>query len=460
MVCDKITFKGYVILTVYHKGFVAELEERFICKKEKMGRFNLVFTETVVENAEIDNICGWSLKEEGLVAPDSNKNPYCDSACAYIVHYSYANKPSCIYSFENSMYSLNLSINDFLHICEFTKKYTGIDLQENPMYFGDVFVCECSDLDFKCTKSNSVIINNLPANSTVIIHFKNKGKIVSSKKQKSYSDTDELEICSNMPWDCHDIEVFAGDDLIYYRTDLAYMRNMSFQMNIRGQCEKIKLNKIGTEYIVERESQGQRYSIGERLDEYEELLQNSTWEITRKIKAEKPDDQVFFIKPGELDKATKLIFPAFDEIKDELWVFDSYFTDRNGITTIMDWIRIIAHCKARVKNIVFYCTAPNKALNAEKIKTEVQNDSVLKAFLRSQGNIGINFLQVKSPIHDRFIISKKDDKFSGLSVGTSLNSLERNHYCISKLSSSASKIIYTELVLWMKNGNILEVESV
>ncbi len=460
MLCDKIMYRGQTLLTIYHQGSYYQLQDRHIKESEKIGRYNLTFTEFFVDDTETENIKDWTIKEEGLIEPGSNKNPYGDAACAYIIHYSYANKPSSIYSFKDSQYCLNIPIENLLHISEFVKKYTGIDIESNPMFYGDVFVCKCNEYEYKHNKTNGIIVKNIPANSTIIVHFKNDKMIVSSKIIKIDSETKELEITSDKQWDSHDIEVFNGEELIYFQKNVSYIRRISLKTTVKEKGIAIKLNKIGTKYVIQKEGESQISHIGEPTDEYIEILQKSSWKILKNIKSEKPDDQVLFIKPNELSKATELIGSTIESAIDELWLFDSYFTDMNGIGKNLDWLRIIANCDSSSKNVVFYCNDPSKALNITELKKEIKKDSVLSEMLRKRKNIGIHFYEVKSPIHDRFVLINNHHKFSGLSIGTSLNSLERNHYCISKLSHMASKIIYNELIMWMKDGNVVFDEGV
>lgn len=460
MICDKIIFRGQTLLTIYHQGLDYKLSNRYIRQIEKIGRYNLVFVETIVEDSEIESIKDWSLKEEGLIDPDTTKNPYRDGACAYMVHYSYEKKPSCIYFLKDNKYSLKISIDDYLHISKLIKKYTGMDMESNPMFYGDVFIFGCSEREYEHNKANGIILKNVPANSTIIVHFKKDDIIVSSKICRVETKTAALELCSDSPWTSHDIEIFSAERLIYYKKDASYIKGISIRTQFKEKGKTVKLNTIGTEYTIEKYSESQTSYIGERFDEYEDILQTSSWNIIKDIKSEKPDDQVFFIKPGELDFARKLIGSALELAEDELWLFDSYLTDKNGMNKIIDWLRIIANCPAVSKNIVFYCKDSNKALNISGIKSAIQKDGILSAMLRRKRGIGIHFYQLRSPIHDRFVLIKNDNKFSGLSIGTSLNSLEKNYFCISKLSPAASRNIYNELTLWINDGNVILDEEV
>jgi hypothetical protein len=97
MIRDRVTYGGQTLFTVYHQGFDDEIKGRCLKRIEKIGVYNLIFTETLVSDDEVDNISDWIMKEEGLLARDSAKNPY-SSSCAYMVHYEYVNKPSKLFS--------------------------------------------------------------------------------------------------------------------------------------------------------------------------------------------------------------------------------------------------------------------------------------------------------------------------------------------------------------------------
>ena len=135
-------------------------------------------------------------------------------------------------------------------------------------------------------------------------------------------------------------------------------------------------------------------------------------------------------------------------------------TDKNGISSILDWLRIVSKCPSKEKNLVFCCSNPDRALDINELICEIEKDSILKEMIRLKGDIGIHFYQAKSPIHDRFVLFKNVDTYGGINIGTSINSLERNHYCISKLSNSAAKIILCELTDWLFNGNIISDKGV
>lgn len=460
MICDKVIYGGQTILTIYHLGLDKEVPKRRIEKTEKIGRYSLKFIETFVEDEETENIKDWVSKDEGIISPGKSLNPYGDSACAYVIHYTYLNKPSNLFKLQNNSFSLKLSVDEYIIISEFVEKYMGLDIKTSPMFCGDIFVCKCYERSYSCNKENNIVFKNIPANSTIIVHFKKGKLIVSSIKTDIAEFQKELNIKAECIWDNHDVEIYHNGELVYYQNDVYYMRHVFLNTKIKEPGQVIKLSKIGTEYVIEKDSKGEVTQIGEPIEEYTQILTDSSSTINKQIQAENPDDKIIFIKPGELDKATKLIGIALENAKDELWIFDSYLTDKNGISSILDWLRIVSKCPSKGKNLVFCCSNPDRALDINELICEIEKDSILKEMIRLKGDIGIHFYQAKSPIHDRFVLFKNVDTYGGINIGTSINSLERNHYCISKLSNSAAKIILCELTDWLFNGNIISDKGV
>lgn len=66
---------------------------------------------------------------------------------------------------------------------------------------------------------------------------------------------------------------------------------------------------------------------------------------------------------------------------DTLWVFDSYFTDKEGILKSLDWLKIISYCKAYKKNIVFYSNVRNNSLNILEFLNEIKKDADLQEYI-------------------------------------------------------------------------------
>ena len=452
MICDKILFKGQPLLTIFHQGFRKKATGRILKRTIKVGRFNLVFTESYCDHAIVSD--GWIQIETGLLQPRSTMNPYNDSTCAKMTRYCFFEKPLCIFEINNDEYRLSISSDDFCKISEFIKEYTGIDILLNPMALGDAFVFEPHEFGLKTNEKGSVIIEKVPAKSSIVVQFKENGIIVSSQLLNNETETRDIEIECDKTWNSYDIEVFQDGNLAFCNRDVSYITSLDFQIGIKQNLKPIKLNKIASEYIPAKTSNERITHIGKRSD-YNTVIRKSEFEIRRQIKTDQPDDQVHFIKPNQLSVVNNLLWKEIESATNEIWLFDSYFSDNDGIGCSLDWLRIIANCNAKFKNIVFFCNGSNNSLSADSFFKKIKEDAVMGNIIRIKKRLGIELYQSKFPIHDRFLLQNNKNGYSGVSIGTSFNSLDRNFYCISKLSPASSKKILKDLKSWMEDGNII-----
>jgi len=454
MICDKITYGGQTLLTIYHQGFDDEIGTRSLKTIKEIGSYNLVFTEKKVKDDIVDNITDWSVKEEGFLTPSASLNPYTNDACAYMTHFRFASKPSRLFKFCKNRYHLNITIDNLMEINKFIKKYTGLSIEKNPMLYGDIFVFKNQILDYHTNELDEIMVKDLPKGATAIVKFKKSDIIVSTKITKTASNAEEIVIKSDKPWEHFDIEMYENDELLYLKKDVTYIRHIQMNLQMSGIGKRVKLNKIGDSYTIEKNN-NIISNIGNPLDSFEEMMNSSTSEILKYLNAAKPNNQIVFIRPGELEKAIDLIGNVMQKANDVIWVFDSYFTDINDIRGMIDWIRILTNCKAPSKNLVFFCKSSDKALDLEGLKKEIRKDSVLNTIIRTRKTLGIHLYQTRMPIHDRFILTESDNINSGLAMGTSFNSLGNHHYCIYKLGHSTTQTIWNELESWMRSKNNL-----
>lgn len=455
MVCDKIIYGGQVLLTLYHHGFTAPRVRRI---KEKVGRFNLIFEETECPDDDILIPEGWYIKEEGLTYQDSPMNPYSSEACAHVEHYCYALKPSKLFRMvpSKSKYNLNIPPESFLKIEEFVKQYTGFPIDKNSMYYGDVFVYRPHLRCYHAKQSEGIVVENLPENAMAVVRFQNNSLVVASKIVRTMEPAESIEILAGVPWNSHDIEIYVADQLVFYQKDISYMRKLCLTLNISGGKEKVRLDKIADDYQIDRPSSVETINIGFNPNSIEETLSQSEHAIQQELDTERADPSCTFICPGKMDLAMKLIGKTMESALDRLWIFDPYFTDPNGLNRVVDWLRIIVRCRAKEKNIVFFTKKTEHDSSMDRLVESIQTDHELKRLMHDGKKLGLHLYQTSSPIHDRFVLTEsEDDGFSGLALGTSFNSLDKNHYCIFRLRSGAAKMIWSELRDWMEDGNIV-----
>lgn len=459
MVCDKITYGKQTLLTLYHQGFSAP-ETRKI--KKRVGRFNLIFQEYECPDDNLPIPAGWFMKEKGLAFQDSPMNPYGPEACAQVEHYCYASKPLRLFRMtpSKSEYRLNIPTDNFLQIEEFVKKYTGFPIAKRPMYYGDVFIYQPYPRCYHAKQAEGIVVEHLPANAMVVVRFQRNSLVVSSKIVRTSEPTKEIEILAGVPWDYHDIEIYIGDRLVFCQKDISYMRQMHLTLSIDGGKETVRLDKIAEVYQIDRPDSKETINIGYTPNSIEDALSRSDYAIMQKLDTERPDPLFTFICPGEMAQAMDLIGKAMESASDRLWVFDSYFTDRDGLGKTMDWLRIITRCHAREKNIVFFAKSPGNALSMDELTEKILEDHELVRFIRDKKRLGLRLYQTISPIHDRFVLTESENVISGLALGTSFNSLDNNHYCIFRLSNYAARTVWSRLRAWMENNNVVSVEEV
>ena len=454
MICNEIILGGTSILKIYHKDF-NDASDRKILHNKKIGRFNLEFRQYNVSDKQLENISGFISKHEGLLQPNICPNPYGDRVCATMTHYVFDEKPSKIFKTKEDTYALKISIQDFIEITEFTEKYTGIKIKNEPMLFGDILVFSFCNIDIKATKNNGITVSNISANATnIAVCFKNNDLIVHGELAPIPLGSSHIDINCKEKWNNHDICIFENEKLVYLSGNLSYF--MGFNIGVRISTDKeIPLNTIGDKYRISEYSSETISSSAKKADAPTELIQRAKQQVIRLIENEKIDTQITFIQPGEMDKALGLIGKTLESAKYDLWIYDAYFTDKTEISKSLDWLKIIANCKANNKNIVFFTRDVDKCLDIAGIQNEIDNDSYLQDIIRINGKLGISFHQTKSPIHDRFILIQNQSSFDGLIIGTSFNSLDRNHYCLIKLTGNSAKNIFTELQNWLKASNII-----
>ena len=123
-----------------------------------------------------------------------------------------------------------------------------------------------------------------------------------------------------------------------------------------------------------------------------------------------------------------------------------------------DWLRLSANCPAPQTNIVFYSRQAAGTYSPKELKQLCRQDYKIQNAFDTDHQKKLCFLQTSSPIHDRFFIARTGNDYSGLSIGTSLNSLDRNFYCIQRLPHKSAKEILKTICNWLPDNLIDEEE--
>ena len=455
MIKNTITYKNQVILTVYHKGFPEEHLAKKRIRKERIGRNVLRFCEEAVSEEEWNQNSGYAWEEKSLLTPKEPYNPYYEKACARMIHRIFLEKPSVVWKKDGT----TIAEEEIEKLLEFVKRYTGMNLETKPVFLGDVFLFEASELEFHSNRENSVVLCGLRAGMKIIVKLKKGSEILETKLVEITEDIGEYEVATDCDWNNHDIEVFQNGELIFSDRDISYMRRIHMRYSFGGTKKRIPLTELKEHFDVEQTGTVRESVIGTPPEEVQEVLEEMNRNVVHRMASKKDDKRFLFVHPGDLDIAMKKITETMFGETDELWLFDAYFTDKgHGLGAMTDWLRLIANAPAKEKHITFYKKEESDAPDAKTLKEYVQKDVHIQDTIAA-GRFGILYLhQTKKPIHDRFVLVRNGDMYSGISVGTSFNSLDSNHYCIHVLKHHAAKEVCEELEYWMETNTVCEVK--
>ncbi|MFT9487173.1 MAG: hypothetical protein ACH0QD_07360 [Tepidibacillus sp.] len=455
MVRDIISYAGEVILTIYHKGFDNEVAHRRIRKTEKIGKYNIVFEEEVVEDTILDSLINWDVKTEGLLGSKDMRNPYGERVCAYMVRYLNLDKPKRLFSLQEDKYQLNIPAKHFKQIILFTKKYTGLDLRDQVMSYGDIFIYECHQRNVYAKDDEGIIIEAAPRDNRIIVNFQNDDIVVCTKIiDLEGKGNERIEVLSDREWNSCDVQIYEDKKLVFFKHRISFMHTMVINQALKGNSKKIKLNKLGHDFAIEGKEHLSKSVIGKKPDEIRSLISQSNYFIKQRLAEEEDDTKLLFISPNELERARDYIVSILRLDGDEVWIFDPYFSDRNGMMISLDWIRILAYCKATTKHIVFWNNEAKDPITVDEFVRISSEDRVIKDSKGNRSDLGIHFYQIKTYIHDRFVFAVSKDKVTGIAVGTSLNSLDSNYYCIHTLSNGSARNVYYNLKKLIDDSNI------
>lgn len=449
MIKDTITYKNQTILTLYHKNFPDEALTAKHRVKAHIRKNLIIFKEEYVSDEEWDNLTGYAWEECGLLVPKERYNPYYERACADMIHRIYPGKPSAIWKEDGAA----IDEDALTEVLAFVKKYTGMDLGEHPVFLGDVFLFSPSEFQYHSNKDNSIIFHDLKAGMWVIVHFKNQHNILQAKVIDIAADTDELEVKAECNWNNHDVEIYKDNALLYINRDISYIRCMNLTFSTAGRKKRIPLAVLQECYELEQKGTSTTSVVGTPPEPAQEALDAINGALVRRINNAKASDKFIFIRPGERNVAMKRIADIIFRAKDELWLIDSYFTDKgSGLQQMTDWLRLLVNSAAASKNIVFYCNNESKALNATQLDNYVKADPVIWEAMATPQNSELHLLQTKTAIHDRFLIIRNGDEYMGLAIGTSFNSLNSNHYCIHTLAHKEAREVIQTLYDWLRTN--------
>lgn len=454
VICDRITYGGSCILTVYHRNFSLERPVKKRVFREKIGRFWLEFREGEADEDQLIQVesMNWQWKTEGILLPGNPQNPYNEAACAKTVLYGFTQKPERLFKIQEKKYVCRLPLEDMTRVNAFVKKYMGVDPDQEPLIYGNILVCQASVCEYRGKGDKGIVIQNVKAGMQILVNFKKDGFIVCTKNFFIQQEQEEVEILSDVSWDSYDIRIYFNEELLYEKDRISYVKFVHMEMNIKTGQERIPLKSLNSQMIREKYSSEKVVISGKDTQISNERLLESGRELKKLFSKTRENSWVQFICPGETDKVIETLKDAFFEKGDEIWVFDPYFADSQKLVSAIDWLRVLTNSENPFKHVVYYCRKGSQ--DTELLKKAIQNDRILRERQKDWKSLNLTLVETKSPIHDRFILWKNNGRSSGISMGTSFNSLGENFYCIYRLPEQTASRIFERLLEWMQQGNI------
>lgn len=438
MICNKILYDNELLITIYHKGFLDEIDTKSRNINEECNNKTITFLEYYEKSDDILN--NQFCIADGFLDTKSKYNPYKNgSNCAMYKRYI-GKLPNSIFELVGNIPQLKLSLDELDKIFDFIKKYTSLDISQDVTLFGNILVYEPRTSHIKKSKTDKFIeFEQLEPNTLITISFLKNDIVISSNTSKSTCDSDIIRINAPDEWNCADISMYKDNELYYKNPDFSLIRSFTLNMSMRD-VKKISLNSFGTTTNISNSYS--REKIIAKNEMHDEIYNVNLQSIQSQINLHKQHKRITFYKPGEEKRVIQELSNIFSNANDELWVFDTYFTSQKSIGYQRDILNVIFESESKSKIIAFFSNEKNS--NIENLKDNLFKDENIERILKYK-KLNIIFKQTKDPIHDRFIVAKHNGVVSTYVIGTSFNSLSKNYFCIIKLDKLDSLIIYEEL---------------
>lgn len=436
MICDKIIYNDETIITMLHKGFPDEKStpERFI--SETINGTKIAFKEYYESSEYIvdDCIC----IDEGFLDVKSNMNPY-KSASNCAIYKRYDGKiPTSLFKVSDEDIALKISLEDAEKVFSFIKKYTNIDAGSDISLLGDTLEYELRKPNVKNNITGRYIeFDNLTPNMCISVNFYKQSTIVSSEVYTTDKSSTAYKFFTPDEWGYADITIYKDGKLYYKNSTFSLIKSISISM-CTYTTKSVNLDNFRVVSKINSYSSNE-FTVGDKntLSKTETSLSL----IQHQINLNRQKKRIQFFKPNEEKRVLEEIAEIFSNAGEELLVFDPYFADGKSIGLNRDILKLINSCNSKSKVVTFYSRDSNYINN---LNSTLFNCEYFQNNLKNS-ELNITFKQTNQPIHDRFIIAKNSKDLFAYVIGTSLNSIDDNYFCIIKLDNADSSVIYNEL---------------
>ena len=433
MLRDTITYGGQKILIVYHENSELDVPGRFWQEREKVGRFWLEFQES--SGHPKDEFPPKEATVERALLPHTH--PLSPSGthdlCAIMLRQRFYEKPSHI--FLPNMDGIRLSKEDWDALCKFVKRYAGLDLSKCPLACGDTFLFHYVQLRYLETKQHSIIVD--PSSfDRIDIHFKRENIICESQTQTFSPDNNaEAEFVPTEDWDTFDIFAYDGAELWFYAKDVCFIRSVNLSMKC-SESQKVALKQSGYTAEYTNHQQPEITKIGQEKSSLRLTHDQLQRRILSALNQRKKTS--YFIQKGNERITYNLANKLLDQRWDEVRLFDPYLMDKKGKDILIDWMQLLCSSPAKKIYAIYYAKTAESALTIAEAKTLFSKDWVLSQEFRKKPTT-FHLVGLSECIHDRFLLCRANNNYEGITLGTSLNSLNNNYFCVHTLTPDLAR---------------------
>ena len=443
MICEKIIYNDKCILTIYHSGFSDEkdMPTRNIAKD--LNEASIQFLEYYEPSQNC--FVGCKCIDEGFLDVQSKNNPYKGgSNCAFYKRFL-GDFPESIFEINGDKIITKLTFDELENIIDFIKKFTGLDVSHDLSLFGSILYYEPRMVIIKTTKNDCLEISELDDNMILCISFYNKYTVVYSTILKTDKTNKTVTITPPEDWGYADIAIYKKGKLYYKDAYVSFIKNLVLNVNLYS-TNKILLKNFKTESTVKKSYVEEHFSYNNHESNETECSLES---IQNMFNLHLKKKKIVFFEPGEVGRVLSELTDILSNADEELWIVDSYFADTKSIGLSQDILNLVYNCKSNLKVIAFFSKEVDYIDNLNR---SLFNDEDIQRVLK-YSRLNIVFKQTKKPLHDRFIIIKNKEKIVVYVIGTSLNSIDDNYFCIVQLDEPDSLVIYNRLKKLLLDNN-------
>ena len=429
MLKDTIVYGGQTILTIYHENEELDVPDRHWLQRQKIGAYWAIFEERSYCGTEASAIKDES--EEILLPYNHPLSPADDhEICVLMRRVRSIQKPSRLFHADGS---LRLGHETWEALCGFVKQYTGINAAKSPLIFGDIILFHYIQLRYYETKEGNIAVESIGFDR-IDIHF-HQQKAICEHQTKTLSPTrrTELQFVPTSDWDTFDIYAYEKNQLYFFAQDVSFIHSIHLAQHL-DLPRNAPLKKSDYKPQYTHFGKPSEMTIGQEKSTLRIQQEEREAQILAGLKPAKETSHL--ILKGSDRKVYQIVNQLLDHPWEDVLLLDPYLLDLDRKQMMMDWMRLLCGSPVKWIHAIYYKKeGTQKAMTIAEACQSISNDWLLNQSFRRNKN-KLTFVGLREYIHDRFLLCREGNRYAGLSLGTSVNSLHSNYFCVHNLAPS------------------------